>query len=71
MDNLETIKSVLRKKNGTSCEIPASVPTNEHAQSRLCICTGKKMLTAGQHVHVSNIQPLNNISSSLVKIIID
>ena len=47
MDNLETIKSVLRK-NGTSCEIPASVPTNEHAQSRLCICRGKKMLTQGR-----------------------
>ena len=71
MNNLKTIKSVLRGKKGTSCEIPASVPTNEHAQSRLYICTGKKMLKAEKHVHVSNIQPLNNISSSLVKIIID
>ena len=60
MDNLETIKSVLRK-NGISCEIPASVPTNEHAQSRLCFCTGKSMLTTGWHIHVSNTQPLNNI----------
>ena len=25
-------------KNGLSCEIPASVPINGHAQSRLCIC---------------------------------
>ena len=28
-----------KRTNGTSCEIQVSVPTNNHAQSRLCLCT--------------------------------
>ena len=46
--------------NGMSCKTPASVPTNDHAPSRCCICIMNSEYANGRNILY--IQPLiNNI----------